>query len=121
MGVLEAMAFALPVVAGQVGGIPDVVEDGVHGFLVHPGDVNGIAIALKRLIDDSAEREAMGAACRRRVLSRYSPEQVGRQLSQLYRLLLARGESQVAPRAGRASEPDESNQPAFRRWADLQG
>jgi glycosyltransferase involved in cell wall biosynthesis len=104
MGILEAMAFALPVVATRVGGIPDVVEDGVHGLLVQPGDVDGLAIALKRLMDDGAERAAMGAACRRRVLSRYSPEQVGIQLAQLYRSLMAEGEPQATLPAGRESD-----------------
>jgi glycosyltransferase involved in cell wall biosynthesis len=89
MGVLEAMAFALPVVASPVGGIPDIVEDGVHGLFVRPGDIDGIALALKRLVDSRVERRAMGAACRERVLGRYSPEHVCSELQQLYYSLLA--------------------------------
>ncbi len=89
MGVLEAMAFALPIVASPVGGIPDIVDEGLHGFFAAPGDVDGIAVALKRLVDNRTDREAMGTACRERVLSRYTPEQVSLQVRQLYHNLLA--------------------------------
>jgi len=89
MGVLEAMAFALPVVACPVGGIPDIVDDGVHGLFVRPGDIDGIALALKRLVDNAVERRAMGIACRERVSTRYSPEHVYSELQGLYHSLLA--------------------------------
>lgn len=89
MGVLEAMAFALPIVASPVGGIPDIIDDGVHGLLVPAGDIDGLAVALRSLVDNKIDREAMGMACRKRVLSQYSPEQVGIQLGQLYHSLLA--------------------------------
>jgi len=112
MGVLEAMAFALPIVASRVGGIPDIVDDGVHGLLVQPGGVNGIAGALKRLIDNRDERDAMGAACRERVLSRYSPEHVSILLGRLYRSLLADGGPHETSRVGQASELDENHQDA---------
>jgi len=122
MGVLEAMAFALPIVASPVGGIPDIVDNGVHGLFAQPGDVNGIAVALRRLIDNKAEREAMGAACRKRVLSQYSPEQVCSQLRQLYHSLLVGGEPQNASSlVDLASEPGEGNHGVFGRWMDLQG
>ncbi len=48
--VLEAMAAGLPVIATRVGGIPAVVEDGVTGMLVEPGDVDGLANALRALL-----------------------------------------------------------------------
>ncbi|MFC1633562.1 glycosyltransferase family 4 protein [Planctomycetota bacterium] len=105
MGVLEAMAFALPIATCPVGGIPDIVDDGVHGLFIPPGDVHNIAVALKRLIDNKAEREAMGAACRSRVLSRYSPEQICNQLCQLYHSLLMGGEPEtVSSQEDRALE-----------------
>src|SRR5919201_317243 len=58
--VLEAMAHGKPVVASAVGGIPELVEDGVTGFLVEPGDVDGLRGALQRLLDDPALRRRMG-------------------------------------------------------------
>ena len=64
--VLEAMAHGRPVVATRVGGIPELVEDGVTGFLVEPGDVAGLRVALERLLADPMLRRRMGREARRR-------------------------------------------------------
>jgi len=74
--VLEAMAHGRPVVASAVGGIPELVEDGVTGFLVEPGDVSGLREAIERLLSDPALRRRMGRAARARVAERCSWEQV---------------------------------------------
>lgn len=70
--VLEAMATGLPVVATAVGGTPEVVEDGVTGWLTPSGDDAAIAKYVTRLATDPAERAAMGRAGRLRVESRFS-------------------------------------------------
>ncbi|GAG02365.1 unnamed protein product, partial [marine sediment metagenome] len=49
---LEAMSFGIPIVATNAGGIPELVEDGVEGFLVPPKDAKALATALQKLIDD---------------------------------------------------------------------
>ena len=61
--IVEAFCRARPVVASRVGGIPDLVEDGVNGLLVEPGDAEALADALVRLLTDRdlAERLAAGA------------------------------------------------------------
>ena len=58
---VEAMASGKPIVASKVGGIPDLVKDGHNGFLVGPGDVNGLSLAIKKLIEDEQLRLKMGA------------------------------------------------------------
>ena len=60
----EAMSRGRPVVAFDVGGIPDWLEDGVSGLLVPPGDINGLAGAMDRLLSkpDLAESLGQGAA-----------------------------------------------------------
>jgi glycosyltransferase involved in cell wall biosynthesis len=65
--ILEASASGIPVVASDVGGVGEVVVDGVTGFLVPSGDVDGFVEALSRLIDDDDMRSRMGAAARARV------------------------------------------------------
>ena len=60
ISMLEAMAAGLPVVSTPVGGIPDVVEDGVEGYIVEPGDVEALADRLVRLINDPERRRRMG-------------------------------------------------------------
>ena len=66
MSVLEAMAYAKPVVATRVGGIPELVTEGVTGFLFEPGDAEQLRDRLERLMADIALRARMGAAGRRR-------------------------------------------------------
>ena len=67
MSLLEAMSWGLPSIATSVGGIPDVLDDDVEGLLVTPGDVEALAAAMLRMIDDPALRQRLGAAARRRI------------------------------------------------------
>jgi len=68
---LEAMSCGRPVVVTRVGGLQCLVEDGVQGFVVPPGDANALKQAVSRLLDDRALRERMGRAARERVEERY--------------------------------------------------
>ncbi len=63
---LEAMAAGLPVVASNVGGIPEVVEDGKTGLLVKPGDSERLGAAIEKLLSDDSLRKAMSDAGRKR-------------------------------------------------------
>lgn len=63
---IEAMAVGKPVVGTRIGGIPEVIEDGVNGFLVEPGDAQGLAQALENLLEDPGKRLEMGERGRRR-------------------------------------------------------
>lgn len=69
MVLLEGMAFGLPPVATTVGGIPELIEDGVSGLLVEPGDVDALTGALARL-DDAATRSLIGRAAGERAAAR---------------------------------------------------
>jgi glycosyltransferase involved in cell wall biosynthesis len=64
LAICEAMACGLPVVATTVGAIPNMINDGLNGFLVPPGDSNKLAAALRTLASDGALRQRMGAAGR---------------------------------------------------------
>lgn len=92
MGALEAMAAGLPVVASHVGGIPDLVEDGVHGFLVRAGDVAGLTETLLRLLHDPTLCRRMGEAGRQRVAECYVTERVVPQVEAIYSRLLEKVE-----------------------------
>jgi glycosyltransferase involved in cell wall biosynthesis len=64
---LEAMALGVPVVATPVDGIPELIDDGVHGLLLPPGDADAFARAIRALLDDPARRRELATAAARRV------------------------------------------------------
>ncbi len=74
---IEAMANGLPLVAPRTGAVPDFVEDGKNGYLVEPGDVDGLAAALLRLLDDPEKCRKFGKTGYRMMRERYTWEKVG--------------------------------------------
>jgi glycosyltransferase involved in cell wall biosynthesis len=93
MALLEAMAWGLPVVATPVGGVPQVVTDGVNGLLVAPGDIEGLVTALGRLLRDPALRERLGRAARGTIEARFSVESAVERLCGIYHRFGIRGHS----------------------------
>jgi glycosyltransferase involved in cell wall biosynthesis len=88
MAVLEAMAVGIPVVASRTGGIPELVgEDGAQ--IVAPGDVDGFAAAIERLLDDPALAEAQTAAAAQRFAARYTVDENARATLAVYERALA--------------------------------
>jgi glycosyltransferase involved in cell wall biosynthesis len=81
--VIEGMAAKLPVVAAKAGGPMEIIEDGATGLLTEVGDVDDLAVALRRLADDPALRKKLGSAARR-ASEQYAPELIARQLTDLY-------------------------------------
>lgn len=89
MTVLEAMSAGIPVLASKVGGIPDLVEDGLNGSLCDPADPESIRQGLRAILSQPENAARMGAAGRERALERYLPAQVGRRHLETYREVLA--------------------------------
>jgi glycosyltransferase involved in cell wall biosynthesis len=71
LAMLEAMASGLPVVATNVGGIPDIVAEGCTGLLCSVGDLNGLAWNIANLMSDEPLRAAMGKAARKRAIEKF--------------------------------------------------
>jgi glycosyltransferase involved in cell wall biosynthesis len=69
--IYEAMACGVPVIASAIGGIPEVVCDARNGLLVEPGNVQDLALAINRMISDTALRRQLGEQARRDILERY--------------------------------------------------
>jgi L-malate glycosyltransferase len=89
--VMEAMAAGLPVVASDVGGIPELIADGRSGVLVPPGAVKPLADAIVRLMDDGDLATTLGAEAHRGVAANYSFDRMIAAMERLYLSELPRG------------------------------
>jgi glycosyltransferase involved in cell wall biosynthesis len=89
VSVIEALAARRPAVATRVGGVPDVVRDGIDGFLVEADDRDALATRLAELAADPELRARMGEAGHARVIERYSVSRLVDDVDRLYRELLA--------------------------------
>ena len=87
---LEAMAMQKPVVASRVGGIPDLVEHGINGLLVRPGNVKELADALERILSDKRLANRMGREGRKTIKEQFSSDVMVQSIEKVYRGLLAR-------------------------------
>lgn len=85
MALLEAMSWGLPVIATPVGGVPEAIEHNVNGLLVRPGDIDGIAAAVARLMSEPALRRRLGAAARQTIEARFSLDATLERLGEVYR------------------------------------
>jgi glycosyltransferase involved in cell wall biosynthesis len=86
--ITEAMASGLPVVATDIAGIPEQVEDGANGYLVPAGDPDALANRLRRLIEDPDRRAQFGAVSRERA-TQFSVDAMLADLDDVYRDLLS--------------------------------
>jgi glycosyltransferase involved in cell wall biosynthesis len=72
LSLLEAMASGTPVIASAVGGVPEIVRDGITGFLVPPGEVDALRERIARLLGDPALARRLGDNARSEVLERFT-------------------------------------------------
>jgi glycosyltransferase involved in cell wall biosynthesis len=91
--VLEAMAAGRPVVATRVGGVPDLIQDGVTGMLVDPGDHSALAARLIQLLENPEMAEQIGQTGMHVIKRDYSCQDAVDRLADLYQRALARDQS----------------------------
>ncbi len=84
MALLEAMAAGCAPVASAVGNIPHIIQEGVNGLLIAPGDVTSLIAALSKLVTNQAWRSSLGEAARTFVRQHYSLPRLGEQLFAFY-------------------------------------
>ncbi len=80
----EAMLLGVPVVASDTGGIPSLLADGREGILVKPGDVRGLAKAIRQILEEPMIASIYGENARRRALETHDPETNLRRLFEIY-------------------------------------
>jgi glycosyltransferase involved in cell wall biosynthesis len=89
LSVMEYMRAGLPVVASAVGGVPDLIEAGVHGLLVAPSDPQALAAALAELLGDPERARTMGVRAYERQRAEFDLELMVRRIEGLYEELLS--------------------------------
>jgi glycosyltransferase involved in cell wall biosynthesis len=84
VALIEAMAEGLPVIGSRLGGIPEVIEDNVNGFLVPPGDSNELARRMMTLLEDQSMRDKMGKMGRKIYEKRFMAAKMIHNVESLY-------------------------------------
>lgn len=82
--VAEAMACGLPVIAARTGGIPEIVQDGLSGLLIEPGDAGALAAAVTKLLENNALRGSLARAGCERVRARFNWDSIAGELAEFY-------------------------------------
>ena len=88
MAAVEAMAMEVPVIATNIGGVPEVIDDGKTGIIIPPGNVDALCEAIKYLIQNPGVRFRMGQNGRLRVLDRFTIESNVRKTEEIFLQLL---------------------------------
>lgn len=89
MSILEAMAVGAPVAASRVGGIPDLIDDGVNGALFDPRNEESIRSAIMRVFQNAEVAAKLAKAARERALQRHHPVHIAREHLRIYREALS--------------------------------
>jgi glycosyltransferase involved in cell wall biosynthesis len=89
IAMLEAMSMELPVVATRAGGIGEVIDSGVNGFLEEVPDWERLEAPLQQLVDDPQLRQRLGTAARQRIISDFSVRRMVRELEEVYEQVTA--------------------------------
>lgn len=108
--IIEAMAHGLPVIASEIGGIPDMIGHD-SGILVSPGDIEVLAHAMLRLTEDPELRKRMGEAANDRYQRLFSPKAVVPMMIETYRRIM---------RAEHASAVPAANNGHLHPWANIE-
>lgn len=88
ISILEAMSYSLPIVSTNVGGIPEIVKDGINGYLFDAGDKTAMAQAIDSLIENREQNKKFGENSLKMVQD-HLPESVAKQLTELYQKILS--------------------------------
>lgn len=98
IALLSAMAAGLPVIVTPVGGVPEVVKDGINGLIVPAGDPVALAAAIWRVHEDPVTASDLGGAAEATIRNRYSHRTTARRIMEIYDQVLG-------PGAGKESRP----------------
>jgi len=90
---LEAMSMAKPMIVTNMGGMPEIIEHGINGFIIPVRDFEAMAARISQLLEDQTLRERFGYTGREMVESHYTKEKVTEETLKVYRKVLSNRES----------------------------
>ncbi|HYB27420.1 MAG TPA: glycosyltransferase [Solirubrobacteraceae bacterium] len=102
LALIEYMALGAPIVATAVGGVPELITDGVHGLLVPPRDSEALAAAIERLLEDRGLARRLGAQAQERQRTGHDLDAAVTRLERLYTDLVARSRGVGDPHGARS-------------------
>jgi glycogen(starch) synthase len=109
---IEAMAFGKPLVGADVGGIPEILQDGTNGLLFRPGDSSDLSDKISALISDGAERMRMGEASRALLKEKFGAADMGLHVVQIVeRLIESQGNTGTFSAPGDLTRVDQGASP----------
>jgi len=88
MSVLESLALQTPVIGAEIGGIPELVDNGVDGYTYEAGNSRALAGEMQQMMSDSVQRQKMGEAGRKKIVEDFNEENHYRQLIDLYQEII---------------------------------
>jgi glycosyltransferase involved in cell wall biosynthesis len=86
--IIEAMASGLPIISTPVGGIPEVIKEGINGFLINPGDYEALANRIIQLVQNKELRLTIGHKNQEDAKNKYAQEQIFLNLENIYNHLM---------------------------------
>ena len=93
LSALESMACEKPVVGSRIGGIPEIIDHGVDGYLFEPGDVEGLSRLMRELFYNKKRASEMGSEARKKIVEKFNPNWHIQELVELYANLIENHES----------------------------
>ena len=84
MSILEAMSYGYPILATDIAGIPEMIDQGENGFLFSPGDLDSMEKHLKQLCEDEALRQQMGLNSQRIIAEKFDSQLITDKLVGIY-------------------------------------
>jgi len=86
--ICEALATEVPVIATNIGGIPEIITNGIEGFLCELGDINSMAKSALNILTDNSLAERMGKAGRKKVIDNFSPDIIVSMYEEVYNSIM---------------------------------
>ncbi|MEM4346982.1 MAG: glycosyltransferase family 4 protein [Candidatus Altiarchaeota archaeon] len=85
---LEACSYGIPIIASNVGGNPEIVEDGKNGILLKNLEIDELARAIRYILENSNVYKEMSKNCKEKIKNEFSPEKIGREILEEYRRIM---------------------------------